>query len=75
MNKVVEKNFIAKKRPFNMAKMNEKVKIKLPLDKINPGDIYVPVQINGTKIIIKRGEEMMVPKCYVDLLKEAGYLD
>lgn len=45
----------------------EMVKIKLPLTKTEKNDVYVSV--NGRTWLIKRGVEVEVPECVVEVLR------
>lgn len=65
----------------NMAKeagkainQEEKVKVKIPIDPLNPKDNTVPVCINGYFWYIKRGERVEVPKVVEEVLENAGYI-
>lgn len=55
-------------------KVEDKVKIKIPLDKNNKEDLVVPVCINGYVYQIKRGERVEVPQTVADILEEANYI-
>lgn len=50
------------------------VRIKLPIDPLNPKDLMVPVVINGYQWLIKRGETVEVPEQVVKILEEAKYI-
>lgn len=52
------------------AKMQEKVKVKLPLTKELKDDVSVAV--NGKVILIKRGEWVEIPRCYKEVLDNAA---
>lgn len=52
----------------------EKVKVKIPVDPLNPKDEVVPVCINGYFWYIKRGERVEVPKVVEEILENAGYI-
>ena len=52
----------------------EKVRIRLPKDKLNKEDVVVPVCINGYTYQIKRGEWVDVPEEVARILEEAGYM-
>ena len=52
----------------------KKVTIEIPIDKQNPKDTQVIVQINGYVYVIKRGVEVEVPEPVKVLLKRAKYL-
>ena len=52
----------------------KKVKIKIPLDKQNPKDLTVEVQINGYVYQMKRGEAIEVPEPVVKLLERGKYI-
>jgi hypothetical protein len=51
-----------------------KVKIKIPIDKQNPKDLSVTVQINGYTYLIKRGEEVSVPNVVKTILERGKYI-
>lgn len=53
---------------------NGKVRIKIPVDQLNPKDLMVPVVINGYQYLIKRGETVEVPEAVVKILEEAKYI-
>lgn len=53
---------------------NGKVRIKVPIDPLNPKDLMVPVVINGYQWLIKRGETVEVPEEVVKILEEAKYI-
>ena len=50
------------------------VKIKIPVDPMNPKDIVVPVMINGYIWRINRGETVEVPEAVANILEEAKYI-
>lgn len=50
------------------------VEIKVPIDKQNPKDLEVTVQINGYVYLIKRGETVKVPAPVKKLLERAGHI-
>lgn len=50
------------------------VRIKIPVDPLNPKDLIVPVKINGYKWLIKRGETVEVPENVVKILERAKYI-
>ena len=52
----------------------EMVRIKIPIDPLNPKDIMVPVVINGYQWLIKRGETVEVPTEVARILEEAKYI-
>ncbi len=52
----------------------EKVAIKIPIDKQNPKDTTVEVQINGYVYQIKRGVEVKVPLPVKKLLERGDYI-
>lgn len=52
----------------------QQVEIKVPIDKQNPKDLEVTVQINGYVYLIKRGETVKVPAPVKKLLERAGHL-
>ena len=45
----------------------KKVKIKIPLTRTEKNDVFVGV--NGRSWLIKRGEEVEVPECVVEVLR------
>ena len=49
-------------------------RIKIPVDKMNPKDLMIPVVINGYQYLIKRGETVEVPDEVVRILEEAKYI-
>lgn len=51
-----------------------KIKIKLPIDPLNPKDLMVPVVINGYQWLIKRGESVEVPEQVAKILEDAKYI-
>lgn len=51
-----------------------KVRIKVPIDQLNPKDLMVPVVINGYQYLIKRGETVEVPEKVAQILEEANYI-
>lgn len=69
-----------KKNDFEEAKRTadklnkDLIKIKIPVDKENPGEKLVPVTINGWTWTIKRGEAVEVPVAVAKLLEDANYL-
>ena len=69
-----------KKNDFEEAKRTadklnkDLIKIKIPLDKENPGEKLVPVTINGWTWTIKRGESVEVPVAVAKLLEDANYI-
>lgn len=50
------------------------VRIKLPIDPLNPKDLMVPVVINGYQWLIKRGETVEVPEQVSKILEDAKYI-
>lgn len=52
----------------------KKVKIKLPIDRLNPKDLTVFAQLNGFTFTMKRGVEIEVPEVIKDLLVRYGEL-
>ncbi len=52
----------------------EKVRIKIPIDPLNPTDSFVPVCINGYVYQINRGKTVEVPQSVADILEDAKYL-
>lgn len=51
-----------------------KVRVKVPIDKLNPKDLVVPVQINGYTYFINRGQTVDVPESVAKLLSIGGYI-
>ena len=52
----------------------EMVRIKVPVDPMNPKDLMVSVSINGYKWLIKRGETVEVPEEVSRILENAKYI-
>lgn len=52
----------------------DKVRIKIPVDPLNPADSFVPVCVNGYIYQINRGATVDVPETVADLLEQANYL-
>lgn len=52
----------------------DKVRIRIPADKLNKEDVVVPVCVNGYLYKIKRGEWVEVPQVVADILEKAGYM-
>jgi len=52
----------------------EKVRIRIPVDKMNKDDLIVPVCVNGYIYQIERGKYVEVPQTIADILENAGYL-
>lgn len=50
------------------------VRIKIPVDPLNPKDLVVPVMINGYIWEIKRGETVDVPEEVANILENAKYI-
>ena len=50
------------------------VRIKVPVDPLNPKDLMVPVVINGYLWNIKRGETVEVPENVANILENANYI-
>ena len=50
------------------------VRIKVPVDPLNPKDLMVPVVINGYLWNIKRGETVEVPENVANILENAKYI-
>lgn len=55
-------------------KDSDKVRIKIPMDKINKSETQVVVGINGFNYIIKKGETVSVPNEVAKILENAGYI-
>jgi len=52
----------------------DKVSVRIPVDKMNPKDLVVPVCINGYIYQIERGKSVPVPSEVARILEDAGYL-
>lgn len=52
----------------------KKVRIKIPVDALNPKDLNVTVQVNGYTFLIMRGETVEVPESIANILSEAKYI-
>lgn len=65
-----------KKEALKTAKELKKatVRIKIPVDPLNPKDLVVPVMINGYIWQIKRGETVDVPEEVANILENAKYI-
>jgi len=63
----------AKGMKAEFAKM-AKVKVRIPIDKLNPKDLVVPVCVNGYIFQIERGKSVEVPETIAQILEESGYL-
>ena len=50
------------------------IRIKIPVDPMNPKDLMVPVVINGYQWLIKRGETVEVPEQVAKILEDAKYI-
>lgn len=72
---VTEKELIeeAKETGAKLSK-DGKIRIKVPVDQLNPKDLMVPVVINGYQYLIKRGETVEVPEKVAKILEEANYI-
>lgn len=51
-----------------------KVTIKIPIDKQNPKDLVVAVQLNGYPYFIERGKEVRVPNVIKKMLENADLI-
>ena len=51
----------------NVGTKEKKVKIRIPVTRENNADVYVSV--NERSWLIKRGEEVEVPECVVEVLR------
>ena len=51
-----------------------KVTVKIPIDKQNPKDLIVTVQINGYPYFIERGQEVQVPNIVKKILENADII-
>lgn len=66
---------IEKEAKETAKKVKEKtVRIKVPVDPLNPKDLMVPVVINGYLWNIKRGETVEVPENVANILENAKYI-
>lgn len=71
----VEKAADEKQARSTAKKLKEnQIKIKIPVDPLNPKDLMVPVVINGYQWLIKRGESVTVPEEVARILEEAKYI-
>lgn len=52
----------------------KKVHIKITPDRKNPANRVVPVEVNGYRYYINRGESVEVPRTVADILAEAQYI-
>lgn len=52
----------------------KRVRVKVPVDALNPKDLNVTVQVNGYTFLIKRGETVDVPESIANILSEAKYI-
>ena len=64
---------IAKGMKAQFAKM-PKVKVRIPIDKLNPKDLIVTTCTNGYIHQIERGKTVEVPEEIAKRLEESGYL-
>lgn len=62
------------KKIGEMLKDTSKVRIKVPLDPLNPKQKSATVVINGYKYVIRRGETVEVPEPVATLLEQGGYI-
>lgn len=66
------------KEVFNSMKEHfskeKRVRIKIPVDPLNPKDMAVTVKVNGYAFVIKRGESVEVPESIANILSEAKYI-
>lgn len=80
MAKNIENNITEKEKDENEALETAKtvkkslVRIKIPVDPLNPKDLIVSVMINGYIWQIKRGETVDVPEQVANILEEAKYI-
>ena len=51
-----------------------KVRVKIPIDPNNKGDLVVPVLINGHMYRINRGQTVYVPEVVAEVLEQGGYI-
>lgn len=51
----------------------KKVRIRIPVDKLNKKDTFVPVSVNGYIFQIQRGIAVEVPETVANILENAGY--
>lgn len=47
----------------------ERIRVTLPIDPLNPADVVERVIINGRCTTIKRGEEVSIPRDVYEVLK------
>lgn len=52
----------------------EKVRVRIPMNPLNPDDVEIPVCVNGYRMVIRRGEAVEVPETVEELLAGAGYI-
>ena len=62
------------KKTAKEIKKGKTVRIKIPVDPQNLGDVVVPVMINGYMWRINRGETVDVPEQVAKILEEAKYI-
>lgn len=60
------------KKTGDKLRETDKVKIKIPVDKMNKQEDTVVVGINGFNYLIKKGETVEVPQEVARILEEAG---
>lgn len=65
---------IEAKKTATEIKKGKTVRIKIPVDPLNVGDVVVPVMINGYMWRINRGETVDVPEQVAKILEEAKYI-
>lgn len=75
VEETIEKNndVIESKRLKKTFEKEKKVKVTIPVDRLNPKDEYVTASINGYTLQIKRGVAVEIPEPFYKILKEAGY--
>lgn len=62
------------KQVGEMLKKCPKVKVRVPHDRLNPGDKHVVAAINGYVFQIERGKSVEVPEPVAKLLEDGGYI-
>ena len=54
--------------------MEEKVRVRIPVNPLNEDDKVVPVCVNGYNYFLNRGEAVEVPKTVAAILETASYI-
>ena len=52
----------------------KKVRVRIPLNPLNPDDVEVPVCVNGYRMVFRRGEAVEVSETVEEILAGAGYI-